>query len=362
MDPNTKIVRSLPAASLFVVCMLFVACMVLLPSFPLYAQGYSRAVILSGNDEVDQLEILRESVSSQLSDYGVEVSVVQVEMDESSVSDSPGFGARIGEETGAGVVIWLGEGRVFVFARDKDTQNFLTRPWPTSGDSWALQCDAVASMIRAMISPWFEEPTHDSGEIEVQQDENPLHTPETVEQDIKTKKQIFFRMGAGLGYAPKIMSTSEPYLNGMQINLDFGLGEYIRLEAGVAFMQAARNGIYGFYQVPIRIELEGRLPIRKWNIGLGFSYILNMTKVSGSADNGSATDASRNYSGIGTSAVVGYCPKPWFELQFKGGIELYQESNSYYDGSGNSVFNYPPLQGRFFLGAIFWFLGNRFSR
>ncbi len=315
-----------------------------------FAQSPKRAVILSPPSETQRIGVLKDAVTSQLSDLGVEVLVQTLEDREVISQDLLGVAERHRKESRAVAVIWVGEGGVHVLAGDEEQSNHVSRSLPTGDGDWETQCDAIASVIRSVLSPWLA--SHGAPAI---LERGP--DPEAPSQVLSMPAR-FHAIGVAGAYAPMIMSRRQPWLHGGWLGLDVRWLEYFRMSVGGAIVPVLRRRSYGLQRIPLRVEAEGRWALGPWSLGAALSYVLDIARVRGSDLGG---DANRFYHGLGVVAVMAHRPISWMELRIVGGMDLYQAANRYVDQDGETIFQYGPVQGRLGFGLVFWLWGDSFS-
>ncbi len=328
---------------------------------PAVFAGPTDLVIATTAAEFERTRVLQNALSAQVSDMGATVRLAPVDESDATAADNPAaFGAVVARRTGADALVWMAGDTVFVYAGDEQSRNFFSRALPTGEKSWELTCDAVASMIRTMVFP-PEDPSPDATAVGTATAAPGPSAPAApgpvpVTADRRTSR---IRFGAGAGYAPMAMSTRHPFLSGGRLEFDLEVGRFLRFNAGVALLQTARTDGFRLRRLPVSVGVTGQLSAGRWRPGLELSGTLDVTGV---PDAERSHETRRVYAAAGLAAAVGLVLIPRLELVARAGVDLYQASNRYLDGAGRTVFDYPPVQGRFFLGVIVWMSEKTFSR
>ncbi|MBN2527465.1 MAG: hypothetical protein JXR76_13815 [Deltaproteobacteria bacterium] len=331
----------------------------------------SDLLLLTPRESQKKHRALQDSLNAQLMDYNTTSKMYipesPLEYDASTVADA----RRLQQQTGTKAVLWLNAVQFYLFVSVDDENHLFTRQLPENTGSWEVQCDAIAAVIQAMLSPWLTPaPAEDANEI---QPSTPTETtvngtpakPALSDSnkritEVKKRKRRFrntspltLRPGIGAGFSPWVMSRKNVWSNGATAMLCLKVGRLLLfgIEPGIAFTS---NLSFNLLRIPLRFRGELFWAAPSFSLGIGMSFILDVTRVSSSSSSQSFGNADGEiYFGMGASLSFTYNVNPIFSIVARVGGDLFQSANRYLYGE-NLIFYYGELQGRALLGVIFW--------
>lgn len=345
--------------------------------FPV-AGATSDLLIISSDADQIRHSILQESIDAQLMDYDASSELYLAQppfpTDEGALSTV----RRLASETGSKAVLWLGESRFYLYVTEGEESHLFTRVLPENTGSWEVQCDAIASIVQAMLSPWLASPSPVppvvSAETKVHPPANSTNPtdvnrrPDTSRPEdeprtrTRTARHRRLRMsrsetstnvrpGVGAAFATCLMSTENMWASGADGTLTLKLGKYFLVSTESGFLLDTTQS-FRMLRIPVRLRTEILWKITSFSIGFGASLILDIARVS-STDHSEINNDGQVYFGAGGSISFMYEVNPIFSIVARGGVDVYQAADNYWFQK-DLIFYYGELQGRTSIGIIFW--------
>ncbi|MBN2719195.1 MAG: hypothetical protein JXX14_25320 [Deltaproteobacteria bacterium] len=338
-------------------------CVVLL-LFPSVSLGAELLILSSPQSEARNLQ-LQISIDAQLMDYDAASELMVT--DKIPTSDESAIAGIhiIQQQTDSLAVMWLNETSFFLYINSRDETHFFTRQLPDTAANWEVQCDAIAAVVQAILSPWLTPapdapPIPVNGEPETQNptasdaknNQRQISTPKAPRLiSSKTDRRLTVHPGIGAAHTTYLMSTNNMWSHGAEILLNLQLGSRFILgaESGLS-MENNRN--FRMLRIPIRIRAEIFVEMPSFCIGLGTSFVLDATRIS-SDTHPDLNNTGHVYPGVGASLSFTYKVNTIFSVFVRGGADIYQASNKYWYNDA-LIFFYGQTQGRTVAGIIFW--------
>ena len=315
-------------------------------------------VILTSAEDESRNLVLQQSIDAQLMDYDA-MSEVMVLTGVSGYDESTVAKAReIQQRTGKRAFLWLNESHFFLYVHVQNDSHLFTRSLPANNGSWEVQCDAIASNVQAMLSPWFQVSVAESYPVlpveASRKTDGDMAEKRDSDDDLKSRKQEAshrVRPGFGAAYVTSLMSTNNLWSNGATTLFNLQLKSRILLSTGLGFL-VDNSRSFRMLRFPVRFRMETFWKTPSFSLGIGASVVIDAIRIS-SDEYAALENVGNVYIGVGASLAVMYHVSPIFSIVLRGGADLYQSSDKY-SYNRDMIFYYGHLQGRTLAGIIFW--------
>ena len=356
---------------------LFLLVPILIVLFPVAGATADLVIISSDADQIRH-SVLQESIDAQLMDYNASSELYLAQppfpTDEGALSTV----RRLAAETGSKAVLWLGETRFYLYVTEGEESHLFTRLLPENTGSWEVQCDAIASIVQAMLSPWLASTSMETPAVSAETNLQPPvkstdstdinRRPDNYKQNdaprtrtrtarhrrlrvSRSEISTNVRPGIGAAFATCLMSTENMWASGADGTLTLQLGKYFLVSTESGFLLDTTQS-FRMLRIPVRLRTEILWKITSFSIGFGASFILDVTRVS-STDHSKINNHGQVYFGVGGSISFMYEVNPIFSIVARGGVDVYQAADNYWF-QDDLIFYYGELQGRTSIGIIFW--------
>lgn len=309
-------------------------------------------VILAPQGQQERLEPLSISIGSQLVDFDISVKTVAVNNETTLTDASMDIARAYTNAPSVMGVLWLATDSFYLYIAEEEDSHFFSRPLPEQSGSWELHCDAIASVVRAMISSWRDsasEPSASQSET-IPRDTAPStrHPEDTKTTSSSPRRPV--RFTAGVAYAPYIMSSKTPWVNGISLTIGIRIGSLLQIsfEPGMAI---ANHSPFRLHRFPLRLNIGAILEKSSLSFGASLLLVTDVSYISSTAKEPLA-QSKVQYIGFGGSVLVAYNMHPKISWFCQIGVILYSASNTYWHNN-KIVFSFEPVQESIMGGIIF---------
>ncbi|MBN2343434.1 MAG: hypothetical protein JXX29_04540 [Deltaproteobacteria bacterium] len=312
---------------------------------------------------------MKASIDSQLMDYNMTSTLQLLDEPLPTTQEPLEIGRQYQMLTNSLAIFWIQDYLFYLYIHDGEDSHFFSRPLPESSSNWELQCDAIASVVHAVISSWLappepaELPTAATDENQPVASETDSRGKNSSEKTANENSQNTssnppppflppqpYRISIGLMYSGCIMSSDNPWVNGAAISLNFRLEQLFLIGVESGFATVAHSS-FRMNRVPIRAKAGVRLDKMRFTFGGDISVFADITRVRNN-NSDEIPNAGQTYLGIGFGGIAAFHLSQRISIVTQLDVNISRASNIYWDND-EAIFFYGPFQGRLGIGLIF---------
>ncbi len=317
--------------------------------------GVSQTImVISPDDNAQYLARLGEALEAHLSDFDIAVQSLAIPTLPPNFAGQVDLARQTSEASQALAVVWidLNQGLVYVLTvqTEADQQGaravqILDRPIPEMGADSSSDCDAIASVVRSVLTPLVNQNIEDPDLIErdAEREENKENAPtvmldtEPVEEKprpVAEERRLFpVSLVLAGAYAPTMVTWASVVQQGGHINVGAIIGPYVELGAGIdllSFIETKETGDgTELARWPLRFSLMGILPIGDLELGLRAALVLDFTRVEGVDNEEVQGDTERTSPAFSPSLVARYFLFRLIAVWVEVGLNIYGQAFDY---------------------------------
>jgi len=349
---------------------LLAALLVTAPARIAEAEGEApRVLLLAPEDESAGLEVLRDALEAQLSEYDVAVEIVAVQRFPRE------FVAQVEAAREASrrafSVVWLtrAERELFIFVADRRSEKIIVEALPGPAQSWESTCDALATVARSALRPWLAagagapeagraspqapraEPVAPAAPAPPARESPPAAAPGKAQRPD-------LRAVVSAGYAPIALDLGGGrFAHGAELGIGIQIRRRLEVAASVLALGPVGLDVRGaelrYALVPVRLSVAGALAAGRFDLGCRLGAVAAFSRVEGIPPAEAAEDTGVAAIGFSPSLFARLRVAPWLAVHLEVGADLFGRDREY-EWDGEVVFRTRRVQPRLAVGlALF---------
>ncbi len=344
-------------------------------AFPAPCQGQRCGpvkILLLADEAQSSSQLLLDTLSAHLADYDVEVQIgaplsqtvplpEQVDRVRAVIDDSGALAAVWVDPVGRRVQMltfeWAGGGDT---APSLENEHLVVRTLPVDSRGWRSDCEAIAAIVRAALSPRLVRRQDRSKDAKRARSVLVIQALDAETQQLSpmsylhcpTPPEPYLFTSVYPALEGSFVSPNRDPMFGGSTTIGVSYKELLGLRVSAGFLGSFDDDrLVRVERFPLRVGLAGTLPWRRLGVGLGLDAILDFTRWIGSDPTQTNQDTAQTF-GFGAALLVQVRILPGVHFQAEGGVDLYNRRMRYLFRS-ESIFEYMPLQPRFRAGVAF---------
>ena len=322
-----------------------------------------RVLVLSNQAEQASMAALTTLLGAHLQDLNATVSLEVVEYSPRDIFEQVEKARALVQSRGAFSAIWVERSKdeVFLFVSDNANQNVFLQTFEGSEDGWAVECEAVAALVRSALITWLavepdtpvndetETPPADGDKSEAAQ---PTSDSATGERGDADTAPVSFTAEAG--YSPKMVSPGDHVTHNAALTVGVRLFDRVAIGVGASVgsslkLDVAEHDLY-FRNIPVFLRAGWIFHTGMVELGLGAAFVLDVTYLKERTTSRVPDDGHKNNPGLGIWGRIGIRPVRYVSIFASVGCDFFFE-NIHYMWGESAVLKYGAVQPVAVVGA-----------